>query len=49
MAENKGKENKGNEPLSKTGASEKHQLFGYFGLNYSADWFHGSITGLSTT
>lgn len=37
------------EPLAKDGASEKHQLFGYFGLDYGASWFHGSITGLSTS
>lgn len=37
------------EPLSKLGASDRHQLFGHFGLNYGADWFHGTITGLSTS
>lgn len=44
--------NKGNfflEPLAKTGAGEKYQLFGQIGLDYGNEAFHGKITGLSTT
>ncbi len=37
------------EKLAKDGASEKWQLFGYFGLDYGANWFHGTITGLATS
>jgi hypothetical protein len=37
------------EPTSKLGASENGQVFGYFGLDYGADQFHGSITGLATS
>lgn len=43
--------NKGNfflEPLAKTGAGEKYQLFGQIGLDYANEAFHGKITGLST-
>lgn len=44
--------NKGNfflEPLAKTGAGEKYQLFGQIGLDYGNEVLHGKITGLSTT
>ena len=43
--------NKGNfflEPLAKTGAGEKYQLFGQIGLDYGNELLHGKITGLST-
>ncbi len=43
--------NKGNfflEPLAKTGASDKYQIYGQLGLDYGAEWYHGKITGLST-
>ncbi len=36
------------EPLAKTGAGEKYQLFGQIGLDYGNELFHGKITGLST-
>lgn len=44
--------NKGNfflEMLAKTGAGEKHQIFGQFGLDYGMEWMHGKITGIKTT
>lgn len=37
------------EPLAKTGAGQKYQLFGQLGLDYGAEWYHGKFTGLSTT
>lgn len=37
------------EPLAKTGAGEKYQLFGQIGLDYGAEHLHGKITGLATT
>lgn len=37
------------EPLAKTGAGEKGQIFGQMGLDYGMEWLHGKITGLSTT
>ena len=37
------------EELAKTGAGEKYQLFGQIGLDHGPEWFHGKITGLSTT
>lgn len=36
------------EPLAKTGAGEKYQLFGQIGLDHGPEWYHGKITGLST-
>lgn len=36
------------EALAKTGASEKGQLYGEFGLEYGSERKHGKITGLST-
>jgi len=36
------------EPLAKTGASEKGQLYGEIGLEYGNEAAHGKITGLST-
>jgi len=37
------------EPLAKTGAGEKYQIFGQIGLDHGPEWFHAKITGLSTT
>jgi hypothetical protein len=37
------------EELSKTGASEKGQLFGMLGLDYGPEEYHGKITGLTTS
>lgn len=37
------------EPLAKTGAGEKYQIFGQIGLDHGPEWYHGKITGLSTT
>ena len=36
------------EPLAKTGAGDKGQLYGTAGLDYGPEWYHGKITGLST-
>lgn len=36
------------EPLAKTGAADKYQIYGQAGLDYGAEWYHGKITGLST-
>jgi hypothetical protein len=36
------------EPLAKTGAQEKAQLYGEIGLKYGNELHHGKITGLST-
>ena len=44
-----GKGNFFREELSKTGAGEKYQIFGQIGLDHGPEWFHGKITGLSTT
>lgn len=35
------------EPLAKTGAGEKYQLFGQIGLDHGPEWFHGKFTGIS--
>jgi len=37
------------EELSKTGASEKGQIYGQIGLDYGAEEYHGKITGLTTS
>lgn len=37
------------EPLAKTGASEKVQLFAQIGLAHGAGFLHGTITGLATS
>jgi len=37
------------EQLAKTGAGEKHQIFGQIGLDHGPEWYHGKFTGLSTT
>lgn len=37
------------EPLAKTGAGEKYQLFGQIGLDHGPEWYHGKFTGINTT
>ena len=37
------------EPLAKTGAGEKYQLFGQMGLDHGPEWYHGKFTGIATT
>ena len=37
------------EELSKTGASEKGQIYGQIGLDYGPEEYHGTITGLATS
>ena len=37
------------EELSKTGASEKGQVYGQIGLDYGPEEYHGTITGLATS
>lgn len=37
------------EELSKTGASEKGQIYGQIGLDYGPEEYHGSITSLATS
>jgi hypothetical protein len=37
------------EELSKTGASEKGQIYGQMGLDYGPEEYHGTITGLTTS
>ncbi len=37
------------EPLAKTGAGEKYQLFGQIGLDHGPEWYHGKFTGISHT
>lgn len=37
------------EDLSKTGASEKGQLFGQMGIDYGPEEYHGKITNLATS
>ena len=37
------------EPLAKTGAADKGQVFGMWGLDHGNEWMHAKITGLSTT
>lgn len=37
------------EPLAKTGASDKSQLYGEIGLAYGSEKAHGKITGLATS
>lgn len=36
------------EPLAKTGAGTKYQIFGQIGLDHGPEWYAGKITGLST-
>jgi hypothetical protein len=44
-----GKGNFFREELAKDGASVKYQIFGQIGLDHGPEWYHGKITGLSTT
>ena len=37
------------EELAKTGAGATYQIFGQIGLDHGPEWYHGKITGLSTT
>lgn len=37
------------EPLAKTGASEKGQIYGQWGLDHGPEFLHGKITGIKTT
>lgn len=37
------------EPLAKTGAADKYQIYGQAGLDYGAEWYHGKLTSLSTS
>lgn len=37
------------EPLAKTGSSDKTQIYGEIGLEYGVEHCHGKITGLQTT
>jgi hypothetical protein len=37
------------EELSKTGASEKGQIYGQIGVDYGPEEYHGKITGLATS
>lgn len=37
------------EELSRTGASEKGQIYGQMGLDYGAEEYHGTVTGLATS
>ncbi len=37
------------EELSKTGASEKGQIYGQMGIDFGPEEFHGTITGLATS
>ena len=37
------------EELSKTGASEKYQMYGQLSIDYGSEKYHGKITGLATS
>ena len=37
------------EPLAKTGAGQKYQIFGQLGLDHGPEWFHGKFTGIAQT
>ncbi len=37
------------EPLAKTGAGQKYQIFGQLGLDHGPEWYHGKFTGIATT
>lgn len=37
------------EPLSKSGASEKYQLYTQVGIDYGSSYFHGTVTGTATS
>lgn len=36
------------EPLAKTGAGEKYQIFGQLGLDYGPTWYHAKISNIAT-
>lgn len=44
-----GKGNFYEEELAKLGAGTRYQIFGQVGLDYGPEWYHGKITGISTT
>jgi hypothetical protein len=44
-----GKGNFFREELAKAGAGTTYQIFGQIGLDHGPEWFHGKITGLSTS
>jgi hypothetical protein len=44
-----GKGNMFYEELSKTGASEKGQIYGQIGLDHGPEFMHGHISGLATS
>ena len=37
------------EPLAKTGAGEKYQLFGQLGLDHGPEWYHGKFYNIAQT
>ena len=37
------------ESLGRAGAADAYQLYGQAGLDYGAEWYHGKITGLTTS
>ena len=37
------------EPLARTGAGQKYQLFGQIGLDHGPEWYHGKFTNIATT
>ena len=37
------------ESLGKAGAADAYQLYGQAGLDFGAEWYHGKITGLTTS
>ena len=36
------------EPLARTGAAERYQIYGELGLDHGPEWLHGKITDLAT-
>ena len=36
------------EPLAKTGAADKYQIFGQLGLDHGPSFYHAKITGITT-
>lgn len=49
MQETPGKGNFFFEPLAKTGAADKGQIFGMWGLDHGPEWMHAKVTGLAQT
>ena len=37
------------EPLAKTGAGQKYQIFGQVGLDHGPEWYHGKFTNIAST